>query len=133
MELTEKERLMLIEKKQELQKLTNEAIEIVNGKRTNDKEVQLKKCLTNILSVISTIGSYTDSKNMNLDASIDMVNAVLMSFYGQGIGWDIIKPMVELFCNYTNSIQLNFTKRTFKIEMPKIDLSLFKISHSVFG
>jgi hypothetical protein len=129
MELSEKERFILMQKKQELQVITNKAIDIVNSEKNEKDEVELKKCITNMLSIINMIGSYANSKNVNLDAFSNFANLIFMSARVSHLSnesWGIVKLMVEVFCNDVNSIRFNFTKKTLKIIIPKINLSLFK-------
>jgi len=124
MELTEKERLMLVEKKEEIRKLTTEILDIMDDPK---KQSEVKKKITSILSLLSTIASYSNSKNYNLDAFTQMAN-VIFTF---GIGrHGELRPLtvfeIETFCNYVNSIQFEFTRKDFKIRIPKIDISIFR-------
>lgn len=61
MELTEKERLMLVEKKAEIRKLTEEIFDLTVNLKKNG--VEIKKKVTGILSLFSVIASYTNSTN----------------------------------------------------------------------
>lgn len=70
-ELTEKERLMLVQKKEEIRKLTTEILDIIQYPK---KQSEVKKKMTSILSLLSTIASYSDSKNYNLDAFTQMAH-----------------------------------------------------------
>jgi len=124
MELTEKERQLLLEKKEEIRKLTEDIIELTADLSKN--ETELKKKVTGILSLISTIASY--SKPKNLDMRVLVVAAQLI--------FDILetKPVLlktatlelEIFCNVANSITFNFTKKDLKVNIQKIDLSIFR-------
>jgi len=60
MELTEKERLMPVEKKKEVQKLTSESFDIKDDPK---QTTRMKKKITNILSALSTIGSYVKTRD----------------------------------------------------------------------
>ena len=122
MELTETERLMLVGKKDEIRTLSEELLDLVTDSKTN--EIEIKKKITGKLSLISTIASYSKSKNYKLDKITDMANMIYRML---SINSDLVaKPMVEVFCNVVNSIRFNFTKNSFKIIIPKIDFSLFK-------
>ena len=122
MELTETERLMLVGKKDEIRTLSEELLDLVTDSKTN--EIEIKKKITGTLSLISTIASYSKSKNYKLDKITDMANMIYRML---SINSDLVaKPMVEVFCNVVNSIRFNFTKNSFKIIIPKIDFSLFK-------
>jgi hypothetical protein len=125
MEITEKERLMLVEKKEEILKLT---VEILDIYREPKQALEIKKRMTGILSLLSTIACYADSKNYNLDA---LENAVTMTFLQMNIAgkhWAYVSPMIEVFCNTVNNVQFNFARRDIRIKIPKIDLSIFKQS-----
>jgi hypothetical protein len=91
MELTEKERLMLVEKKKEIRKLTEELLDLTTSPEKN--ELEIKKKITGILSLTSTIASYSKSKNYDLDSITDMAN---MTFRMLGINsYSIAELMVK--------------------------------------
>jgi hypothetical protein len=115
MELTETERLMLVGKKDEIRKLTEELLELVNSPDRN--RVEIKKKITGILSLLSTIASYSKPKNYNLDRITLMANVLNSSSF---------QFLFEVFCNTVNSIRFDFTRKDLKIIIPKIDLSLFR-------
>jgi len=124
MELTEKERLMLVGKKEEIRKLTTEILNMMDDPK---KQSEIKKKMTSILSLLSTIASYSESKNYNLDAFTQMAN-VIFTFGLEK--YEELRPLtvfeIETFCNYVNSVQFDFTKRGLKIRIPKIDVSIFR-------
>jgi len=124
MELTEKERLMLVQKKEEILKLTKEILEITQ-ERDRERALEVKKKMTSILSLISTIGSYAKSKydSRNLWASTNMI---FLQMNALGDHWPSIRAWIEVFCNTVNLIEFDFTKRDIKIKIPKIDLSIFR-------
>jgi hypothetical protein len=126
LELTETERLMLVEKKEEIRKLTTEILDLAS-KPKNDLEI--KKKFTNILSLLNTIASYSDSKNMYLDKFTEVVNYLfaLMKLEESGGLWAASPLLIETVCNYANSARFNFTRRDVTIHMPKIDISALKI------
>ncbi|MEM3797242.1 MAG: hypothetical protein QXE05_01420 [Nitrososphaeria archaeon] len=128
MELTEKERLMLVEKKDEIRRLTTEILEMASNPKN---ELEIKKKFTSILSHLNTIASYSDSKNINLDNFTDVINILFgtMSIEKDSKMWIQSPILIEIICNYANSIRFNFTKRDVKIHLPKIDISIFRTNH----
>ena len=115
MELTETERIMLVGKKEEIRKLSEEILDLATD--LNKNELKIKKKITGILSLISTIASYSKSKNYDLERityMANMLNCVNMQF------------LLEIFCNNVNSIRFDFTRKDLKIIIPKIDLSIFR-------
>lgn len=123
MELTEYERLMLVEIKKEILELTLEIIDIVKDK---DKKTDVKKKMTTILSKISILSSYAKPKNFNLKPILDVANILFVQMDTLGDYWTSYSPYIEMFCNIVNHIQYDFTKRDITINIPKIDLSVFK-------
>ena len=123
MELTEYERLMLLEIKKEILEQTLEILDIVKDK---DKKVDVKKKMTTILSKISTISSYAKPKNVFLKPILDLANQLFVQIDALGDHWTSYSPYIEIFCNIVNHIQYDFTKRDITIKIPKIDLSVFK-------
>jgi len=124
-ELTEKERLMLMEKKEEIRKLT---IEILDMASKRENALEIKKKFTSILSYLNTIASYSDSKNYNLDAYTKGTNLLFtMMDYEIFLKVWISSPLaIQEACNYANAVRFNFTRRDVKIHLPKIDLSIFR-------
>jgi hypothetical protein len=123
MELTEKERLTFVEKKEDMRKLTTEILDLMNKPK---KQLELKKKITSVLSLMSTIASYSDSKNYNLQVFTDVANMVFACMNYEELN-PIFEYNLEEFCNYANSITFDFTKKGFKINIPKIDISIFKM------
>jgi hypothetical protein len=121
MKLTEKERFMLVQRKDEILKLTIEILDIKNDPK---QALEIKKKMTNVLSQISVLGSYSKSKNFNTGPLTNVTNALFISMDMSKDMWIILSTDLEIWCNTVNSIQFDFTKRDIKI--PKIDLSLFK-------
>ena len=122
MELTEKERLILVQKKEDILKLTKEILDIM---KDPEQALEVKKKMTSILSLISTVGSYAKSKydTRNLWTSTNMIFAQMNVLGDQ---WTAMSPFIEMFCNTVNLIEFNFTKRDIRIRIPKIDLSIFR-------
>lgn len=125
MELTEKERLMLIERKDEILELTKEIIDILYT-GGSEQVAEVKKKMTSILSLISAIASYAKPKNVDVKPLLDMTNLIFLEMRLLGDSWTGIASLIEIFCNTVNHIQFDFTKRDIKIKIPKIDLSIFK-------
>jgi len=125
MELTEKERLMLVKKKEIICGLT---LKILDMAYDSKNALQIKKNMTTILSALNAIASYSDSKNYNLNQFTNGVNALfdLMSSEIQIKIWILSPKAIETTCNYANSVRFDFTKKDFKITLPKIDFSIFK-------
>ena len=127
MELTEKERLLLVEKKKQIQKLTAEILEIMEDQK---QAKRIKKKITNILSILSVIGSYVKSKDYNLRLFSLMAEEIFEELNNQLLKEDLFVHFtvkkIEEFCIYVNSIQFDFTRKDLKIIFPKIDLSIFR-------
>ena len=125
MELTEKERLMLVEKKEEIRKLTTEILDMASKP---ENALEIKKKFTSILSHLNTIASYSDSKNYNLDAYTNSINLLfaMMNYEKYSKIWISSPLTIEEACNYANAMRFNFTKRDVKIHLPKIDFSIFR-------
>jgi hypothetical protein len=115
MQLSETERLLLVGKKEEIRKLTEELLDLTA--RPDKNKVEIKKKITSILALISTIASYSKPKNCNLDritAMANMLNHLNTDF------------LLEVFCNTVNSIRFDFARRDLKIVIPEIDVSIFR-------
>jgi hypothetical protein len=126
MELTERERLMLLGKKEEIQNLTAELLEIMNkaGQVTN-----VKTKITDILSILSTIGSYAKSRDFDLSLFTIMADSIFQLLPSAQLDTKIREypiKRIERFCIYANSIQFDLTKKDLRIIIPKIDLSIFR-------
>jgi hypothetical protein len=123
MELTEKERLMLVQKKEEILKLTKEILDIMKDPK---QALEIKKKMTSILSLISTIACYTESKNYNLNPLEHAATLIFLQMDKSEEDWTLCSLFIEYFCNIVNSIQFNFIKRGIKITIPKIDISIIR-------
>jgi predicted RNA-binding protein with EMAP domain len=124
MKLTEKERLMLAQKKEEILKLT---LEILDNKNDPKQALEIKKKMTSVLSHISLLGSYAKSKNFDT-GPLKIATDTIFQFMNMDMfknNWDLLSPYLEIWCNTVNFIQFDFNKRD--INIPKIDLSLFRI------
>lgn len=123
MELTEKERLLLVEKKGDIRGLTEDIIELTSDIKKN--KIELKKKVEGILSLISTIACYTNPK---LDMR-DFAMAAQYLFHIINMEPCLTKTVttyLELFCNIANSMTFDFTKKGLKVNIQKIDLSIFR-------
>lgn len=118
MELTEQERLMLVGKKDEIRKLTEKILELAPNPEQN--KLELNKMVTGILSLLSTIASYSKCKNDDLQRITYIAN--VLTQWGQ-LDMDFLH---EYFCNEVNSIRFDFTGKDLKIIIPKIDISLYR-------
>ena len=146
MELTEKERLMLAEKLDEIHEITAEIIDMV---KNNDIDTSaVKKKILAIQSRLSILGSYSKPKKANLEPInfmyipalfriMDSYDALMEADVGQHPLGDflptirsnirqMLKSDVERFCILANSIHFDFTKKGIKIRIPRIDFSIFK-------
>lgn len=130
MELSEKERLMLVRKKEEINELSKEIIENLN---TKPEVVLLKRNINSILSLIGIIGSYSDSKNYNLQFLAQTASMIFVSIDMANLrnNWLEVIALLEYWCNIVNSIQFKLTKRKLEIKIPRIDISIFKQDKSV--
>lgn len=121
MKLTENERLMLVKRKDEILKLTIEILDIKNDPK---QALEIKKKMTSVLSHISVIGSYSESKKFDMDPLKEFTTGIFISMNMSTDIWIHISTYLDVWCNTVNSIQFDFTKRDIKI--PKIDISLIK-------
>lgn len=129
MELTEKERLMLGEKKEEIRKLTTEILDMASSVRTKpENALEIKKKFTSILSHLNYIASYSDSKNYDLDQFTRSINMLFVMMDREKLTnrWSLSPLAIGTMCNLANSVRFNFTKRDVKIHLPKIDFAIFR-------
>lgn len=117
MQITETERLMLVKKKEEICGVTFEILKIANDPQ---KEIEIKKDMTLILSLLSTIASYANPKNHDLDAIEDMVNIITSQLdFGN---FTLAECMLEVFCHTVNSIRFDFNHKDgikLRVTLPK--------------
>lgn len=119
-ELTERERLLLIEKKDEIRKVTEE---ILDSYADPSRWGEINKDLNHVMSLLSTIGSFSKAdRDLNNLSKL----ALFIANYGGHIGYSFMRVHIEAFCTAANSVQFEFTKAGIKLHIPKIDLSLFK-------
>lgn len=124
MELTERERLLLIEMKDEIRKVTEEILECyADPKRWGE----INKKLNHVLSLLSTLGSFSKA-----DRNIDKFTKAAQFISGHGglhgslEGYQFLRVQIEAFCAAANSVRFEFTKGGIELHIQKIDLSLFK-------
>ena len=124
MELTEQERLMLVKKKEEICGLTLKILDLKNDLKNIE---EIKKYFTTILSELSTIASYSDSKNYNLNKfTIFITQLFLMMSEEENSKIWIASPLsIEIACNFANSMRFDFTKKGLKIHFPKVNLNIW--------
>jgi hypothetical protein len=122
MELTEKERLLLVEKKEEIRRLSEDIFELTADLKKN--EIELKKKVTGILSLISTIASYTNSKNLDMRLLIAAAQHIFYIIEMKPVLVKTATTELEIFCNVANSITFNFTKKDLKVYIE--NFSIFK-------
>lgn len=105
MQTTESERLLVIEKKEEVCRLSLEILDIIHQDKTNgDDLLKVKKKMVQVLSLLHVLASY-GSPNRDLDA---IMRLVLRFFSVQGKDKDAFIQGVaigELFCITVNSIE----------------------------
>ncbi len=127
MEITEKERLMLVEKKDEIRKICLEMNDIIEDESMEFKEKKnrIKKDMTRIISILSVIGSYAKVKDDDFQR-FQKIARYISDISNLGY---IPKPAIEIFCNATNGIRFDFnaSKRNVIIIFPNVDFSLFKL------
>jgi len=140
MELTEKERLMLVEKKDQIRKLTSEILDTFEKVTNFDQMVEIKKKINHIISILYILGSYAKPK-MNLKYYESSAKLIFYKLYllericrsKPNCDWkNAIRENIEEFCIDANAIQFKFTKSGIKI-IPKIDFSIFKQTEERFS
>ena len=126
MEITEKERLMLVGKKEEIGRLTEDIIELTTDLKKN--ETELKKRVTIILSLISTIASYTKSKKLDMVPLVQVATHIFHMIETNPAFVRTITTELEFFCNIANSITFDFTGKDLRITLPK-NINIGKITN----
>jgi len=107
MELSETERLMLVQKKEKIFQITSA---LLTG--TNSKSEKISK-MNEILSLLSTIESYA-KPDRDLFIFQDHVNKVT-ALMETGVD---TRLLISIFCTGVNSIKFDFTKKGLKISIP---------------
>jgi hypothetical protein len=108
MQTTESERLLLIQKKEEVCHLSLEILDIIHQEKTTGEDViEIKKKMVQILSLLHILASY-GSPNRDLD---ELMKLVLRFYTFQSKARDDIVlgiPIGELFCVTVNSIEFSY-------------------------
>jgi hypothetical protein len=109
MQTTESERLLLIQKKEEVCQLSLEILDIIHQEKTNGQDViDVKKKMVKILSLLHILASY-GSPSRDLD---ELMKLVVRFFAFQSKARDDVVlgvPIGELFCLTVNSIEFSYS------------------------
>ena len=129
MEITEKERLMLVRDKETICGAT---LQILRMAHDPQKSGEIKEKFTIILQLLNTTASYSNPKNYDLNRFTEGVNALfdLMSLEEKMKRWVLSPVAIERICNYANSVRFDFTdKKGLKITLPKISFNFGNITN----
>jgi hypothetical protein len=129
MEITETERLMLIKKKEEICGLTLQILEMAHDP---ERELEIKKNFSTIISLLSQIASYSKTKH-NLNELTTEITLLFFEMTKERVMeecWSASPLEIEVICNFVNAVKFDFTKNDVILKIPKIDFSIFKISKS---
>lgn len=137
MEFSEQERLMLVNIKDEISILSKEILENIDELDSFDS-LKFSKDLTDIISKITTLSSYAKSKNVNMEFIPRIAAAMMLDaknitnlreknpfkasydFKGE------FKGYVLAFISTVNTIEFNFQKKRFSINLKSLRLPLTK-------
>ncbi|HLE75340.1 MAG TPA: hypothetical protein VI864_04760 [Candidatus Bathyarchaeia archaeon] len=126
--MTETERLMLVKKKETICGATLKILEMAYDPKNS---LEIKKNFQYILEGLSTMATYSDSKNYDLNRFTEQVN-ILFDLMDNEVKikiWILAPRAIGKMCNYANSINFNFTKKGFKLTLPKINLNIGNITN----
>jgi len=124
MEISEIERIKLMDKKDEIRQLSAEIIECLN---TEPDIILIKKNMNAILNLLSTIASYgKSSHNINIVTNSASYLFVKMNRANRKNQWYLASLFIEPWVNMVNSIEFNFWKKGINIKLPDFE-SIFKI------
>ena len=119
MNLSGSEKLLLVQKKEEIRTLTQEIIEIINKESTTNQDfVDVEKKFLQILSIIHVISSY---QKPNRDLQVLMKEVLdIFSFHLQNKNTVMMKSQIATLCVVVNSIQFSFSSWPFlfKAKLP---------------
>jgi len=124
MQTSESERLLLIEKKEEVCRLSLEILDIIHQERTTgDDVIEVKKRMVQILSLVHMLASY-GSPSRDLD---ELMKLVVRFYQFQSKARDDIVlgvPIGELFCITVNSIEFSYGwfPTIIKSQIPPFDI-----------
>jgi len=128
MQITESERLLILEKKEEICRLSLEILDIIHQPKTDsDDVIEVKKRMIRILALLNGLASY-GFPGRDLDA---VMRLVLRFFSMQGRGKDDYLqgiPLCELFCITVNSIEFTqgWIPPVIKAQVPPHDILMKK-------
>jgi len=137
MEYTEKERLMLVDLKQDINDLSKKLLQNTN-KLENFDSVIFCQTVTEIQSKMSTLSSYSSIKNYDLNkieiySAKMMRQAMVMNEYrnkdeilpsGRFL---LLKMYVITFVSVVNSIEWDFHKKRFSINLKELKFGDIKL------
>jgi hypothetical protein len=115
---------MLIRKKEEICRLTLQNLDMAHDPQ---KELEIKKNFTTIISLLSQIASYSHTKH-NLNELTKGITLLFLQMAQEKVAkcWIGSPIAIEVVCNYVNAVRFDFTKKGLKINFPKIDISIFR-------
>ena len=127
MDISETERLMLTKKQEEICGLT---LWILDNASDPQNEVQIKKNFTSIISLLNQIAAYSHTGN-NLNKLTESINLLFLGMNQERFNeiWVGSPIMIEIVCNYVNSVKFQFVKNGIKITLPKINLNFGNITN----
>lgn len=128
MQTTESERLLLIEKKEEVCQLSLEILDIIHKERTNGGDViEIRKKMIRILSLLHMLAGYgSPGRDLNEVMKIVVRFCQLQSRARDDIVQGI--PIAELFCITVNSIEFSYSwfPTLIKTRIPPFDILVRK-------
>ena len=127
MQISESERLILIQKKEEICKISQEILEITGKEHTSREDViAVKKKMVQILSSLHIIASYS-SPNRNLDA-IMRVSLQINSMSVVTNETILLPNYTEFFCTIVNSVEFSYGwfPTIFKAQVKELGLEIQK-------
>jgi hypothetical protein len=127
MEITESERLMLVNRKEEIRQLT---LYNIDKAHDSQNEIEIKKNFTSIISLLSQIACYSHTgSNLNeLTKGITLLFLEMSREKNDRI-WYSSPILTEVVCNYVNSVKFNFTKNGLTIRFPKMNFNFGNITN----
>jgi len=119
MQITEAERTLLIQKKEEIRIVTQELLEISSKNVLSLQDIaEIKKKLAHILSLLHIISSYATPNR-------DLHNLMMLAVEIDGLLLmlpESTRGRIDIFCLVANSVTFSFSRwpSIFKAEFPKI-------------
>jgi len=108
MQVSESERLLLVQKKEEICKISQEILAITGKEQTNRHDViEVKQKMIQILSNLHIIASYS-SPNRDLDA-IMRVYLQITAFQIQTGDQLLLPGLIEFFVTVSNSVEFSYS------------------------